>query len=649
MPVKCWWQKLFETPQRALRGKGLFDGLKDHVTLRHESTAGKRSNMSRNADQDLTAIFYIASQWKTHCLVGGKSLIWPDDDIWTVANLNNFKAFFIDKQDSSSDKDFSQKFQEQLARADDDVTRLSCDLLLVYFLFPTSVSRARKMSLVRDVASWKTISIEENVPAFKGFSAGVGNPGLVYNTQRPNELIYLARFTIEILKKDEAQRAALLDDHVQLRELLEKLAEKHREEFGRPPQTKHIILYLLFPEHYERIASEGHKGRIVEAFEGVLDGEMPEQVDDCLKVIRDRLENYLPKKELDFYWPPLRACWYVDGDGDTIGELRALHIKKQIVLYGPPGTGKTYQSRQLADGIIRQELLKLWGPAKFFSSTEDVERLVNERTHRVQFHPGYGYEDFVRGLQIGEGGKTEYRNGVLLDLVEKMNAEGEECRDVPVVLILDEMNRADLSKVLGECFSLLEDRDGDVTLAGYGGETRKVRLPRSLYFIGTMNLIDQSLENVDFALRRRFLWFFKGFVGEDFIAVCRHKWNALPPAVKSKKPWDRVEAEFTNLGERAALVNKLIDASEYLGKNYQIGHTYFCDAVPFVESYLLATDKRRNQVLFDGKGRGIEPVETLWRFSLRPLLEQYLAGVEASESKAFLTKVEGVLLAGAKA
>jgi 5-methylcytosine-specific restriction enzyme B len=93
--------------------------------------------MARIAEQNLSSIFDIAHQWKIHSLLGGKSLIWPDKTIWTVANLDNFKTFFIDMPDTSS-KNFAQKFQEQLAKADDDVTRLSLRSFAMFLLYSSS-------------------------------------------------------------------------------------------------------------------------------------------------------------------------------------------------------------------------------------------------------------------------------------------------------------------------------------------------------------------------------------------------------------------------------------------------------------------------------------------------------------------------------
>lgn len=603
--------------------------------------------MARITDEDPSQILAKAEEWRDHCLVGGKSLLWPERDIWSPSNLRQFKVCFIDRPDTSKDKNFEQKFKVQLAQEGEDVTRLACELLFVYFLFPSSVGRNRKAGLIREVAGWKDIALDENAAPFVCFDSGIGDPGLVYNTGRPNELTYLARFAIAISELPEAERAAVLRDHLRTRKTLDDLAEGHRDEFGRPPQLRHILLYLLFPDDYERIASEGHKGRIREAFGEIIEGEAPENTDDYLKVIRLKLQQFLPGQDLDFYWEPLRACWYTDSEGEAVTPLQALRIKKQVVLYGPPGTGKTYQARYLAASLIRQDLLKLWGPRRFFSESADVEKLIPGRILRVQFHPGYGYEDFVRGLQIGAGGQTEYRDGVLLHLVGTMDAESGDERTLPVVLVLDEMNRADLSKVLGECFSLLEDRETPIVLGGHDEKPRAIRLPPNLYMIGTMNLIDQSLEHVDFALRRRFFWVFRGFSRDDFLVVSRKRWDALAASGNLPKDWDKVGGEFEILAERAVRLNDLITGNSYLGEQYQIGHTYFCDVVSFVQRYLAATETRRNRVLFSGRGAALDPVVTLWRYSLKPLMAQYLSGVDAVERDALLQRAEAVLLTGA--
>jgi 5-methylcytosine-specific restriction enzyme B len=301
--------------------------------------------MARISEDDPSRILAVAREWRDQCLVDGGALLWTNRQLWSPTNLQRFKACFIDRPDTSKDKNFEEKFKAQLAMEDEDVTRLACELLFVYALFPTSVGRSRKTGLIHEVASWKDIKIEDKLPLFDAFASGIGNPGLVYNTTRPFELTYLARFAIAVTDKSKSERMELLSDHMRTRAILDDLADAHRDEFRRPPQLRHILLYLLFPDDYERIASEGHKSRICDAFSEIIDGATLDNVDDRLKAIRQKLTEFLPDQPLDFYWEPLCACWYTDGETDSLSEMQALRIKKQIVLYGPPGTGKTYQAR----------------------------------------------------------------------------------------------------------------------------------------------------------------------------------------------------------------------------------------------------------------------------------------------------------------
>src|SRR5262249_39300764 len=158
-----------------------------------------------------------------------------------------------------------------------------------------------------------------------------------------------------------------------------------------------------------------------------------------------------------------------------------IHHKKQIVLYGPPGTGKTHEALKVAERIIRSAALRQWGAARYFQDEGRVVQAIKDGIHVVQLHPAYSYEDFIRGLHL-LGGKTEYRPGVLLQILSRMEAEKSEAR-LPHVLILDEMNRTDLSRMLGECFSLLENRDRSVRLPG--GDDARLSFPSDLYVIGT--------------------------------------------------------------------------------------------------------------------------------------------------------------------
>ena len=120
----------------------------------------------------------------------------------------------------------------------------------------------------------------------------------------------------------------------------------------------------------------------------------------------------------------------------------------------------------------------------------------------VQFHPSYAYEDFMEGWRPTEDGGFKLKKGPLKRLAEQAASSPEET----FVLVIDEINRANLSKVLGELFFLLEYRDRKVTLQ-YSDDA--FTLPANLFIIGTMNTADKSIALVDAALRRRF--HFHGF------------------------------------------------------------------------------------------------------------------------------------------
>jgi len=156
----------------------------------------------------------------------------------------------------------------------------------------------------------------------------------------------------------------------------------------------------------------------------------------------------------------------------------AIERKKQAVFYGPPGTGKTWIAEHLAKHIV--------------GGTDGI-------VDCIQFHPAYTYEEFMQGIRPDTTDKGnlqfELKPGRFLEFCVKARQ-----RKSPCVLIIDEINRANLARVFGELMYLLEYREKDMPLAG----GLRFSIPENVRIIGTMNTADRSIALVDFALRRRF-------------------------------------------------------------------------------------------------------------------------------------------------
>lgn len=587
----------------------------------------------------------LVELWKERCLLGDGSLLFDGRAVWSLANLQDFRDRFTGSAAIyGTGENFEEKLEKQLADASDDVRLLAAELLVVHFLFAyVAIGTEAKIAIVREAAgsAW-----EDEAPGWELVEAalgeGIGNPGSGYNIRRDIQVSYLLDFAIRWKALSAEDQLAKLADPWALRDFADDAGEDVPVR-----EMRHILLHLLRPEEFERISSGTHKQQIADAFRGeFLDGDdAPEDLDEQLLRIRGALEGLRVQPDLDggtidFYFPPLNGIWKPDAEGEEgASDLTLLLHKKHLVFFGPPGTSKTHRTRALADSLIRRAALEKWGANRFFADQDRLAEVVEENIEWVQLHPGFGYEEFIRGLRL-EGDRTVYAPGLLLRVVERMADRGED--GLPVVLVLDEINRTDLSRMFGEAFSLLENRGSSAVLPGIdpGGNPVELRLPDDLYVIGTMNLIDQSVEQMDFALRRRFLWRPCGFEPGPIIDVNRERWPDYAP---KRYGWDRAEEDIGRLAERAEALNREISSSNHLGEQYALGHTYYFDAAFLIGTWLQGRKQLRGGVLWRKPGKPQRPLEDLWTLSLKPVLDQYLEGIDPTAAREEIERLRDVL------
>jgi hypothetical protein len=276
---------------------------------------------------------------------------------------------------------------------------------------------------------------------------------------------------------------------------------------------------------------------------------------------------------------------------------RLLKSKRQIIFEGPPGSGKTFVARHFA---------RFMAGVPFDDSPTQQVRIV-------QFHQSYGYEDFVEGIRPqSNGGTIEYN--VVPGIFKRLCSDARADLDRKYVLVIDEINRGNISRIFGELLLLLEYRGLDVELP-YQKDGEKFSIPPNLYLIGTMNTTDRSLAQIDYALRRRF-FFYRLLAVKDGAAPVLRSWLDSQAEVGAAER-DKLLMLFIHLNTRV---------QKELGEHFQIGHSYFMDP-------RVGTTEGRSQ---------------LWEFAIMPLLEEYfynrrdrqsllkefsLESLEATESK----------------
>lgn len=224
-------------------------------------------------------------------------------------------------------------------------------------------------------------------------------------------------------------------------------------------------------------------------------------------------------------------------DRNKYNEIKnLLERKKNIILQGAPGVGKTFMAKRLAYSIMGEK--------------------NTDRMKLIQFHQSYSYEDFIEGIKPNDKGEFGLEQGIFYNFCK----EAESNPTKSYYLIIDEINRGNLSKIFGELLMLIEnDKRGEKLTLAYSKIPFSV--PENLYIIGMMNTADRSLAIMDYALRRRF----------SFVDI--------KPAFDNEKFIEYKESlnssYFDKIINNIKDLNKDIVKDLSLGEGFMIGHSYF--------------------------------------------------------------------------
>ena len=264
------------------------------------------------------------------------------------------------------------------------------------------------------------------------------------------------------------------------------------------------------------------------------------------------------------------------------------------ILYGPPGTGKTYNSILYSLGIATKDggvINRIKNNTETISDEEINEFNDLKKQGQIEFitfHQSYSYEDFVEGIRPtlatkDNEDKKDLKYTIHSGIFKNICERAKNNQDKNYVLIIDEINRGNISKIFGELITLLEPtkRLGEFEelkiRLPYSGE--EFGVPKNLYILGTMNTADRSIALLDIALRRRF----------NFIE--------MPPRYELLKQKIEVKNDKIELQELLKAINTRIEF--LLDKDHLIGHSYFINIKTF------------------------EDLKEIFRNSIIPLLQEY--------------------------
>jgi hypothetical protein len=242
------------------------------------------------------------------CLIQDKSLLWPDESYWTANNLDSIKKRTVDTPIEGSDLTFEEKLKKQLSGATKAEWAIICDIYYVYFMPSTHISFDKKLKDIQLAAKeGKLKTPSTNAKIWEALNHGFTRTGIKYH-QKYSQFWLIVLFAIFVKEHDTPK--SLVKKHHVMRQTLDMILDKIPNKMDRAYDIRHAMLYMAFPEFYERMISTGDKQRVVTVYGNKIKSEMPVDLDDKILKIRGILSTEYDKSNRTFdFYQDLKKEW----------------------------------------------------------------------------------------------------------------------------------------------------------------------------------------------------------------------------------------------------------------------------------------------------------------------------------------------------